>query len=211
MAPDPHAETGGAYTTATLYLDTPGLDVLHRIPSYRRRKFRIRRYGGAPWVSLERKTRSGDCVRKRRSPLDEGELGLLAAPDSSPEWPGRWFHRRILARDLFPSALVMYTRTAYCAQTPEGPMRLTIDRDIWGRLADGWRPAPFTDGRMLLPGRAILELKFLDAMPAPFRALVASMGLAPASISKYRVCREAWADTAHTPAAHHAPIGAPRA
>ena len=109
----------------------------------------------------------------------------------------RWFHRRILARGLLPSAMVSYTRTAYLAPgaggAGEGPMRLTIDRDLRGQLTPSWRPGPFEGGRGLLTGRAIVELKFLDAMPQPFKSLVAMLNLAPASISKYRVCREAWA------------------
>src|SRR4051794_5163203 len=52
LPPDPHAnpDRGFAYHTHTLYLDTPRLDVYHRTPSYKRRKFRIRQYAGATAV-----------------------------------------------------------------------------------------------------------------------------------------------------------------
>ena len=57
LAPDhfgsgPH---GDGYTTTSLYFETPGFDVYHRRGSYGRSKFRIRRYGEADIVFLERK------------------------------------------------------------------------------------------------------------------------------------------------------------
>src|SRR4051812_26013707 len=54
---DPHGEPAlaGAYRTVSLYFDTPQLDVYQRTPSYKRRKFRVRRYGAAPLLFLERK------------------------------------------------------------------------------------------------------------------------------------------------------------
>src|SRR5438093_5222453 len=57
MLPDPHADPalGNAYRTLSLYLDTPALDVYHRVKPYRRRKFRIRRYSEEAIVYLERK------------------------------------------------------------------------------------------------------------------------------------------------------------
>jgi hypothetical protein len=202
MTPDAHGDTAGVYSTTTLYLDTASLDVFHRSPSYRRRKFRIRRYGHSALVSLERKTRSGDRVRKRRSSIPDLELGTLAHDDSPPDWSGHWFHKRLRTRALLPSALVTYDRTALTGATPEGPVRLTIDRQIRGRVADVWQVATVDSGIPLLAGQPILELKFLDHMPQVFKALVAHFNLMPASVSKYRVCREAWAAaTAPAPAA----------
>jgi hypothetical protein len=193
MIPDANGDPAGCYTTTTLYLDTAALDVFHRSPSYRRRKFRIRRYGQAAGVCLERKTRSGDRVRKRRSSIPDADLSLLAHDDSAPDWAGHWFHRRLRTRALLPSALVSYDRTALTGATPEGPIRLTIDRHIRGRVADAWQVATVQSGLPLLAGTPILELKFLDHMPQVFKQLVADFNLSPASVSKYRVCRDAWA------------------
>jgi len=45
---------GDDYTTTSLYFETPQFDVYHRRGSYGRSKFRIRRYGTAEIVFLER-------------------------------------------------------------------------------------------------------------------------------------------------------------
>jgi hypothetical protein len=38
----------------------------------------------------------------------------------------------------------------------------------------------------------ILELKFRSALPAPFKEVVQDLRLSPSTVSKYRLCREAW-------------------
>src|SRR5947208_6777877 len=53
LTPDPHGQAG-TYRVLSLYCDTPGLDVYHRAPGYRRRKYRLRRYGLAEVIHLER-------------------------------------------------------------------------------------------------------------------------------------------------------------
>ena len=72
LDPDPFGDPalGGAYEIHTLYLDTRAFDVYHRSESFRRRKFRVRRYGAASGVHLEQKTRANDKVSKRRTPAD---------------------------------------------------------------------------------------------------------------------------------------------
>src|SRR5438105_8753232 len=59
---DPHGDPalGGAYCTTTLYLDTVNLDVYRRTASFKRRKYRLRRYGDEPRIFLERKKRTAD-------------------------------------------------------------------------------------------------------------------------------------------------------
>ena len=48
---DPHCdrELGNAYRVTSVYCDTAGLEVFHRIGSNRRRKYRVRRYG-SDWL-----------------------------------------------------------------------------------------------------------------------------------------------------------------
>ena len=89
LSPDPHADPalGGAYRVHSLYLDTAGLDIYHRGDSYRRRKYRLRRYGAEPWLYLERKSRWGDRVAKRRTRVDEGEVGRLLVELHDVSWP----------------------------------------------------------------------------------------------------------------------------
>src|SRR5437660_111 len=90
LLPDPHGQHG-SYRITSIYCDTPGLDVFHRSPGFKRRKYRLRRYGDSPYVFLERKSRRGDRVKKKRAAIPEEELALLSAMTSPPEWAGAWF------------------------------------------------------------------------------------------------------------------------
>lgn len=190
---DPHGdpELDGAYRTTSLYCDTAELDVYRRTPGHRRRKFRVRRYGVAGWVYLERKAKRGDRVTKRRVAVAEEELPLLEQTLCLADWPGRWFQQRLHRRRLRPACLIRYRRTAYVGTCPEGPLRLTLDRRVRGQLTNAWSVAPFEGGLPLLTGQVIVEFKFRAALPAPFRELVAELRLNPAAVSKYRLCREA--------------------
>ena len=194
LALDPHGDPalGGAYHTTSLYFDTPQLDVYHRMPSYKRRKFRVRRYGAAPWTFLERKSKWGDRVEKRRTLLPDAELPLLAHPMSLITWPAHWFHRRLLMRRLGPACQIGYQRTAYVGTCPEGQLRLTLDRHVHGALTDAWQLGSLDGAMPLLTGQVILEFKFRSALPTPFKELVADLRLSPRAVSKYRHCREAW-------------------
>ena len=78
-------------------------------------------------------------------------------------------------------------------------MRLTLDRNLRGVLTDQWRLEPFEGGAELLTGRVILELKFINALPMAFKSLVQELRLSPGTVSKYRVCREAWGVAHATP------------
>lgn len=191
---DPHGDAvlGGAYRTTSLYCDTPDLDMYHRSPSYKRRKFRVRRYGLAPWTFLERKSKWGDRVAKRRTVVPEEELPLLAHPLSLLTWPGHWFHRRLVACRLGPACRIVYQRTAYVGACSEGPLRLTLDRRMHGILTREWSLAPLEGGLPLLTGQVIVEFKFRSALPGPFKEIVTDLRLSPCTVSKYRLCREAW-------------------
>jgi hypothetical protein len=201
LALDPHGDPalGGAYRTTSLYFDTPELDVYLRSRSYKRRKFRLRRYGSASWAFLERKSKWGDRVEKRRTAVPEGELPLLALPEPGTTWPGHWFHRRLRMRRLFPACRIVYQRTAYMGSCPEGPLRLTLDRRLYGVLTADWDLAPVEEGLPLLAGQVILELKFRGALPAPFKEIVRDLRLNPTTVSKYGLCRRAWEAFAAVP------------
>ena len=76
--------------------------------------------------------------------------------------------------------------------TPDGPVRLTLDRRVRGVPATSLWPAPLAAGLPLLPGQVILELKFQAALPALFKRLILERGLSPSAVSKYRLCVGAW-------------------
>jgi hypothetical protein len=203
---DPHGDPhlGGAYRTTSLYFDTPELDVYHRTPLYKRRKYRLRRYGTAPDLFLECKAKRGDRVRKTRTRIAEADLGLLQHPSSLVDWPGHWFQRRLRERRLGPACWIAYQRTAYVGAGMDGPLRLTIDRNVHGIVTNTWSLGSCGPSVPLLTDHAILELKFRSALPAPFKDLVAALRLSPCAISKYRLCRAAWGVPALPREAAHA-------
>ncbi len=175
-----------SYQTTTVYLDTPAFDVLLAAPGFRTRKYRLRRYGDETLVYLERKSRRGDKVKKRRVKVPEAELAFFEQADSMTNWPGEWFRDKILRQCRRPVCRLTYDRSAFVKASDEGPLRLTFDRQVRGVLTSDWAPTPVTDGCLILPGEVICEFKFRDAMPAVFKQLIADMQLQPASVSKYR-------------------------
>jgi hypothetical protein len=191
---DPHAleDLGSSYRIQSIYLDTAELDVFHRTPGFRRRKYRLRRYGDENWVYLERKTKTGQRVRKRRQRIELADLPCLKSPEPNPDWVGNWFQRRVQRRRLQPRCLLDYRRTAFVGVNPEGPLRLTLDRHIRSAVTNGH---DFQRTSPLLPiasGQVVLELKFCIAMPALFKGLVEDLQLTPKGASKYRQAVEAW-------------------
>ncbi|MCA9291335.1 MAG: polyphosphate polymerase domain-containing protein [Phycisphaerales bacterium] len=200
LAPDPNADPDldAAYRVTTLYFDTPDLDILHRRPAIGRRKFRARRYGSSDWICVESKSRAKGRGRKRRAAIDDGDLSRLTEAPGTREnpsvdaWAAQWFHDRLTEKHLRPTCRVEYRREAYVGTGPEGPMRLTLDHDLRGIVCGDWSVDTVVEGRPLLPGRVILELKFVHALPRPFKELVRAHRLNPTGVSKYRLCHEAW-------------------
>jgi hypothetical protein len=189
---DPHGggPSGDQYLITSVYLDTPALDVFYRRRSFRRSKFRIRRYERAEAVFLERKLRTGMRLAKRRTPVDMAVLPCLANGGPPSRDPAHWFHRRLALRKLRPICQITYLRTARVAQTDRGPVRLTIDEAV-SAAPTGAFTFVDTPGTPLLQGQMILELKYSGYPPAVFRELIETFGLAPRAASKYRFAMEA--------------------
>lgn len=185
---DPHGDPAldGAYRTTTVYLDTEADDVRHRRGWHRRHKLRLRRYGEEPWVYVEQKTKRRDQVTKQRSRVAVDELPRLAEPPGDPAWSGAWFAERAGLRGLRPAAMVQYRRAAYLGDAG-GPVRLTLDRDLSCRLATGWSLEGRESGQPFLEGRALMELKYHEALPGIFKDLIAELRLSPRGASKYRL------------------------
>jgi hypothetical protein len=145
--------------------------VFHR-GSYGRSKYRLRRYGSAPQAFLERKLRAEDRVTKWRTAVALTELERLDAShaDAASEWSGRWFHQRVLIRQLRPMCEVSYDRTARVSLTEVGPARLTIDEHVAVRPADR---AAFHggDGAIVIDRDVVIELKYRACMPLVFKQL----------------------------------------
>ena len=188
LSPDPYASgpASDEYHTTTIYFDTDEYAVYRRRGSYRRAKYRVRRYGEGSVVFLERKLRTADVLSKRRSIVAIDALSRLTSESLDAHWPGAWFHERLLMRRLAPVCQVSYTRTARVGMTDYGPIRLTLDDDLAGLAVDtaefqSAAPVP------LFEGRTIVEMKFTAAMPAPFKQIVEEFALESSRVSKYRV------------------------
>ena len=132
LGPDPHGSGDhlDAYRVTSLYFDTEQLDVYHRRGSYRRGKYRVRRYDHAEVLFLERKLRTDRVLIKRRTEVSFDGLLALSGNHHGPEWAGHWFRRRLAARELQPVCQVSYDRVARIGETPLGLARLTCDRDL---------------------------------------------------------------------------------
>jgi hypothetical protein len=191
---DPHATSdvdNRSYWTTTVYCDTPNFDTYFRLGRFKRRKYRLRRYGLADLVFLELKTKQEIRVRKQRCPIPVHEMARLKQPVDGIVWAGDWFRKRVLVWSLEPVLAVRYCRTAYIGRGELGPLRLTFDRNIAGKLVDGWQVEPFADGHPILTDRVICEFKFQGSMPNCFKAAIEEFQLSPAGASKYRLCLEA--------------------
>jgi hypothetical protein len=194
LAPDPHGsgDAGDCYQVHSLYFDTEQFDVFNRRGSFGRCKYRIRSYGREDVVFLERKLKTGGLLAKRRSSVNLTDLDRLAL-DSNLErgWAGYWFHRRLLARRLKARCRITYRRTARVAQTPQGPIRLTLDEGIRALPVSGWEINGTENGVPLSESWIILELKFRSEMPVLFKLLVEEFALNPERVSKYRLAAAA--------------------
>ncbi len=196
---DPHGtgEFGDEYHTTSLYFDTIKFDVFHRRGSYGRAKYRVRRYGQADVIFLERKLRQPGILVKRRTISTLDLLPRLEAGETGLDWPGDWFHQRLLLRKLRPVCRVSYHRTARAMMTSEGPARLTLDDALCAAPTDVAHFAA-DPGTPIFDGRLILELKYLALLPAVFKRLVEEFGLQAQTASKYRLSMCA---LGHVPAA----------
>ncbi len=189
LASDPYGSGAfnDEYEIESIYFDTEQFDVYHRRGSFGRSKFRIRRYGQAESVFLERKLRTNGMLTKRRSTVGARELDKLNAGQIVSDWSGSWYHRRLVLRRLRPVCQIDYHRTARVWMSPNGPVRLTLDECV--------RAQPVTDlafrdpnaGQVLLQGETIVELKYRVEVPPVFKLLIEEFALTSTKISKYRL------------------------
>lgn len=188
LLPDPHG-TGpdqDEYTITSLYFDTPALDVFHRNGSYGRSKFRIRRYGLAESLFLERKLKTRGLVSKRRSRVAPDELSQLRAAENAGDWIGVWYRKRLQLRQLAPVCQIRYRRVARYLEVGGNLLRLTVDDSIQARRTTDYT-LDFHDGNPVLDGdRAIVEMKYIDTLPVLLKEVVETFALSPQALSKYR-------------------------
>lgn len=181
------------YSIASLYLDTADFRVLQRAGSYGRCKYRIRRYGQSGLAFVERKLKNRGLVSKRRTPISLAELEWLNGVGTERQWSARWFHQRVSLRQLQPVCQVRYSRMARVGSTPAGPVRLTLDDHLTASTADAFCFERWQNPVELLPGCAVLELKYRQMLPVLFKQLMTEFSLTPQTASKYRLGATAFA------------------
>lgn len=193
LMPDPHVNPllGDGYGITSLYFDTAQFEVYLRLGPYKYRKHRLRRYDQAPCIFLERKSRKGDRVKKRRTMIPDLELALLRNGHSQINWPGHWFHRHLVRRRLLPVCRIAYHRVALIGESATGPVRLTLDRRVRGQLTGEWNVNPLEEGLPVLDDQVICEFKYRVLMPALFKDILQAMQLTPRPVSKYRAFLQA--------------------
>lgn len=194
LLPDPHSDPtlGGMYSISNLALDSPDLGVFYRDWRMKNRKCRVRQYGGAPALFLERKWSRRRRVRKRRVQATLADLGGLAEGRAG-DVGQAWFLRDVRSHELAPVCRVRYLRRALFGVCSEGPMRVTFDRNIRGALAPGWSLDFSAEERRLLDGHVVCEFKYYGTIPSPMKAAIAALRLTPTGVSKYRTCVRAFA------------------
>ena len=182
---DAYARRAGGYHVTSLYFDTPHRAVFHRHGSFGRSKYRVRRYGEAGVVFLERKMKRKDRVGKTRSIVEMGDVARLDGAHPARDWDGYWFHRRLQARALEPVCQISYWRSAWAQMTDLGTIRLTMDSQIRALPVDGceFSAAPGVE----MTAQRILEVKYRRQLPPVFRDLVRQFALVPQAMSKYRL------------------------
>lgn len=177
-----------SYQLESLYLDTQNWSVYRRLPGYGRRKFRVRRYGNADAIYLERKSKRKGLVRKTRSQIPLRDAIQLSVPSLDPTSHTHWFQKRIQSRGLQPVVRIGYRRCALMCTSEHGIVRLTVDVALRCRRALDYAFSddacnPWTS---ILDGQAIVEFKYGVAMPSQFRSWIDAFGLNSTSCSKYR-------------------------
>lgn len=186
---DPHCDpAAGGYRLTSLYCDTPQWDVYHRHGRHGLCKFRLRRYGDAPQVFLERKSKQGGHVRKRRTTIALDHLPALTNEVADRDWSGAWYQGQLRRNQLRPVCQISYQRQAYFGFDSEGPLRLTFDRQIVGGLTSDWSFAAPLARRTLLEQGVVCEFKFQGVLPSLFKSVIHDLQLVPRGLSKYRTC-----------------------
>jgi hypothetical protein len=190
---DPHGSGfhNDEYLITSLYFDTADFAVFRQHGSYRRSKYRIRRYGESDMVFLERKMRTRRVLSKRRTLVPNKDLFRLAGNHVDSEWKGAWFQKRLQTRRFAPVIQISYRRTARIAETETGTIRLTIDEDLRAIPAASLSLRRFGCGDRVMDNQAIVEFKFRVAMPTVFKQLVEQFGIKPQRVSKYRMAAPA--------------------
>ena len=186
-----------AYTVRSIYYDSPAFRCYYEKANgeKNRRKYRVRTYNDAAATFLECKQRKGSTYTKPKVRLQDDDIVALAERrgiDTSLPDPAGVLGQLLISMDRWeyqPTALVVYDRIAYVYPGQQDMIRVTLDRNLRGRV---FAPlAEIHDEEELSPllfGWTILEVKFSGIVPRFLHQLVTKFALERQACSKYGVC-----------------------
>ncbi len=185
------------YPVRSLYFDDANYSAFNdKIDGiHTRAKFRVRTYSTepetAPWF-LEIKGRYNNLVFKHRTPVDLDGFDLFSAGDrlrdellarTSDAVHDR-FEFEAIRKRIRPIALIDYMRRPYFSKF-DRDFRLTIDQQLSATRTDAVFPSGATaSSRRVVPGQAVMEVKFRRHLPSWFHRLIQAYQLRRRSISK---------------------------
>ncbi len=196
MKRDSHVGSTGFYSIRSLYFDDFN-DVLlyHNIDGIDERiKWRIRIYNSnANFISLERKIRKSDLIRKQACSIDVQTYNKIIKreariSDSNPALLNL-FIGEILTTGLGPATIVEYDRTPFVCN--EGNVRVTIDRNIRSSVElDRFLSGETLNARpVLMSGQNLIEVKYDSYLPDHIAHAIEHGRMRRETFSKYNLAR----------------------
>lgn len=198
MKSDPHTREDGTYLIRSLYFDDyDDRCLLENIMGVApREKYRIRIYNGSmERISLERKSKVSDKIRKTACKLTREQFDILTDPKADktvrPEYPE--LMQKLLAlyqsSRMEPKVIVEYERRPYVCQT--GNVRITFDRNVTSSSRLGEFTEKKINGRPIMPvGLHLLEVKYDEFLPDYIYRTLQMSNLQLTAYSKYYLCRK---------------------
>ena len=201
LKPDEFAATlpGYSYPVHSLYLDSPDLATYQAVQCGEKNRFklRIRYYSDQDKaVYFEIKRRTNDVISKIRAKVrreavqallagEPPQLRHLAKPDGSQLVALQDFCRLMHRLQATPRSHVAYAREAWMSPV-NNSMRVTFDRAV--QCEPEFGGALLTRlGEAVTPfdAKVVLELKFVDRLPAWCHEMVRAFGLVRGGAPKY--------------------------
>ena len=197
MSEDSHAGEDGTYLIRSLYFDDMDNTAFYENENGtgRREKFRIRIYNGSmDRISLERKSKVSDKIRKKACILTREQFDILARDDADKtvrsDYPQ--LMQDVLSlyhiRRLCPKVIVEYERRPFVYRN--GNVRITFDRNVRSSCDLKSFTNEKINARPIMPvGQQLLEVKFDEFLPDHIYRAIAMNSLHLETYSKYYLCR----------------------
>ena len=147
---------------------------------------RVRRIDHAWDVFLEQQRRDKQTTKLRRTVAASSDLKRLEFDEIDSSWEGKWFHKNIVKQGLQRSLQIQFDRLAFEADSIEGSLRMTIDRNIHCRAFSDLATPTQTPSTPL--PMHLVRMKYFVSLPAIFKSLIYEFALLPHPTSMYREC-----------------------